>query len=218
MTRFLVVVPTHRFTVAESTINELQASLTYPTKFHVLDGTPSKCHALNKALAELLDPAKHDIYVTIDDDILPGKNWQHFIACAFDRIPKLGACGVDYSGTEEGRTLMANAMTSPVQQVRDIQFRNATGLQNLAGGCFAIRPALAKEIGPYPFAGDGRQYHADEDGWRSHQVTRRGWKVGYVTNPNEPVRMITHQNTEQYTQTKTADLKNWALNPSWDSR
>jgi hypothetical protein len=213
--RFLVVVPTHRMAVAQATIDKLQMSLTYPTEFHILDGTPSKCHALNKALAELVDPARHDIYVTIDDDILPGENWQHFVACAFDRIPKLGACGVDYSGTDEGRALMSNAMNSPVQQVRDIQFRDATGFMNLAGGCFAIRSALAKEIGPYPFADDGRQYHADEDGWRSHQVTRRGWKVGYVTNPNEPVRMITHENTEQYIQTKAKDVEAWQARPVW---
>jgi sulfur carrier protein ThiS len=215
MTRFLVVVPTHRFTVAESTINELQASLTYPTEFHILGGRPSKCHALNKALAELLDPAKHDIYVTIDDDILPGENWQHFIACAFDRITKLGACGVDYSGTQEGRELMANAMNSPVQQVRDIRFRDATGFMNLAGGCFAIRAGLAKQIGPYPYADDGRQYHADEDGWRSHQVTSRGWRVGYVTNPNEPVRMIVHANTEQYETKKQSDIEAWRAMPVW---
>jgi len=210
MTRFLVVVPTHRLAVAQATIDELQMSFTYPTEFHVLDGTPSKCHALNKALAELLDLARHDIYVTIDDDILPGANWQHFIACAFDRIPKLGACEVDYSGTDEGRALMANAIDSPVQQVRDIHFRDATGFMNLAGGCFAIRPALAKQIGPYPFADDGRQYHADEDGWRSHQVTRRGWKVGYVTNPNEPVRMIEHTDSADHSRRKSTDIDLWS--------
>jgi len=215
MTRFLVVVPTHRFEVAKTTIDELQASLTYPTEFHVLDGTPSKCHALNRALAELLNPAIHDIYCTVDDDILPGQNWQHFIACAFDRIRKLGACGVDYSGTEEGRELMANAMNSPVQQVRDIQFRDATGFMNLAGGCFAMRSQLATQIGPYPYADDGRQYHRDEDGWRSHQVTKRGWRVGYVTNPNEPVRMISHANTEQYEKRKAIDVESWQMRPAW---
>ncbi len=215
MTRFLVVVPTHRLQLSRSTINELQASLTYPTEFRVLDGTPSKCHAINEALENLLDVSRHDIYCTVDDDILPGENWQHFVACAFDRIPKLGACGVDYSGTEEGRELMALAMNAPVKQVRDIVFRDSTGYMNLAGGCFAMRARLAKQIGPYPYADDGRQYHADEDGWRSHQVTRRGWRVGYVTNPNEPVRMITHANTEQYEARKAIDIQAWKERPAW---
>jgi cellulose synthase/poly-beta-1,6-N-acetylglucosamine synthase-like glycosyltransferase len=215
MTRFLVVVPTHRLAVAQSTIDELKASLTYPTEFHVLDGTPSKCHALNKALGNLLDVSRHDIYCTVDDDILPGENWQHFVACAFDRIPKLGACGVDYSGTEEGRELMALAMNAPVKQVRDIVFRDSTGYMNLAGGCFAMRSRLAKQIGPYPYADDGRQYHADEDGWRSHQVTRRGWRVGYVTNPNGPVRMITHRDDEAYAMRKAKDVETWRESPVW---
>jgi hypothetical protein len=215
MTRFLVVVPTHRLDLSQSTIDELQASLTYPTEFHVLDGTPSKCHALNRALCDLLQPAKHDIYCTVDDDILPGQNWQHFVACAFDRIAKLGACGVDYGGTEEGRALMANAMHSPVQQIGDIQFRDATGLMNLAGGCFAIRSQLAAQIGPYPYADDGRQYHCDEDGWRSHQVTSRGWKVGYVTNTNEPVRMIRFDDSAEYLTKKAEDISIWRQSPAW---
>lgn len=215
MTRFLVVVPTHRLHLAQSTIDELQASLTYPTEFHVLDGTPSKCHALNRALSDLLEPTRHEIYCTVDDDILPGRNWQHFVACAFDRIPKLGACGVDYSGTEEGQALMAGAMRSPVQQIRDIQFRDATGFMNLAGGCFAIRPHLAKQIGVYPYANDGRQYHADEDGWRSHQVTKRGWRVGYVTNPNSVVQFVGYDDSREYRERKQLDIEEWKANPVW---
>ncbi len=215
MTRFLVVVPTHRPELSQGTIDILRESLTYPTEFHQLDGRPSKVHAINKALRELLDPAKHDLYVTVDDDLIFPANWQHFIACAFDRIPKLGACGVDYSGTEKGRELMANAMNAAVKQVRDIKFRDCTGFMNLAGGCFAMRSHLAAQIGPYPYADDGRQYHGDEDGWRSHQVTKRGWRVGYVTNNNESVRMIDYQDAPEYLERKQRDIETWKLNPVW---
>ena len=45
-----------------------------------------------------------------------------------------------------------------------------------------------------------------------------GWKVGYVTNPNEPVRMITHQNTEQYIQTKAKDVEAWQARPVWSCK
>ena len=37
--RYLVVVPTHRLQVAQSAIDILEKSLTYPTEFHVLDGS-----------------------------------------------------------------------------------------------------------------------------------------------------------------------------------
>lgn len=193
----------------------MRDSLTYPTEFHQLHGRPSKVHAINNALTELLDPAKHDLYVTVDDDLLFPANWQHFIACAFDRIPKLGACGIDYAGTPEGESLISTAMSAPVRQVKDIKFRDVTGVQNLAGGLFAMRSQLAKQIGPYPYADDGRQYHADEDGWRSHQVTRRGYRVGYVTNPNGAVQFLSYADSQQYLDKKTADAEAWRQDPVW---
>lgn len=218
MTRFLVVVPTHRPELSQGTIDRLRDSLTYPTEFHQLDGKPSKCHAINKAMANLLDLAKHDIYVTVDDDLIFPENWQHSIACAFDRIPKLGACGIDYAGTPEGESLINLAMKSPQQQVRDIIFRDITGVQNLAGGLFAMKSQLAKQIGPYPYANDGRQYHADEDGWRSHQVTRRRFRVGYVTSPNGVVKFVEYEDCQSYRHKKQDDIKNWLANPSWTGR
>jgi hypothetical protein len=215
MVRFLVVVPTHRPELSQGTIDRLRDSLTYPTEFHQLDGRPSKVYAINRALAEILDLCKHDIYVTVDDDLIFPENWQHSIACAFDRIPKLGACGIDYAGTIEGETLISLAMTVRPRQISDIVFRDITGFQNLAGGLFAIRSALAKQIGLYPYADDGRQYHIDEDGWRSHQVTRRGHRIGYVTSPNGVVRFLGYSDDPQYVARKQQDIKSWASSPVW---
>lgn len=215
MTRFLVVVPTHRPELSQGTIDRLRESLTYPTEFHQLNGRPSKVHAINRALTELLDTAKHDIYVTVDDDLIFPENWQHSIACAFDRIPQLGACGIDYAGTPAGETLIDLAMSTPPRKIRDIMFRDITGVQNLAGGLFAIRSALAKQIGPYPYSGDGRQYHLDEDGWRSHQVTRRGRRVGYVTSPNGVVEFLKYDDAPEYVEKRAADIAAWQDNPVW---
>jgi len=215
VTRFLVVVPSHRPHLSQGTIDRLRDSLTYPTEFHQLDGRPSKVHAINRALAELLDTSRHDIYVTVDDDLIFPENWQHSIACAFDRIPKLGACGIDYAGTADGETLIDVAMKAPQRQVRDIVFRDITGVQNLAGGLFAIQSALAKQIGQYPYSEDGRQYHLDEDGWRSHQVTRRGHHVGYVTSPNGVVEFLKYDDSPEYVAKRAADIAVWRTNPVW---
>jgi hypothetical protein len=215
VTRFLVVVPTHRPELSQGTIDRLRESLTYPTEFHQLDGSPSKCHAINRAMTELLDTSRHDVYVTVDDDLVFPENWQHSIACAFDRIPTLGACGIDYAGTAEGESLISLAIRAPQRQVRDIVFRDITGVQSLAGGMFAMRSALAKQIGPYPYTDDGRQYHADEDGWRSHQVTRRGHRVGYVTSPNGVVQFLGYNDSPQYVEKKIHDIHTWKLNPVW---
>lgn len=79
----------------------------------------------------------------------------------------------------------------------------------------AMRPKVAKQIGPYPFADDGRQYHADEDGWRSHQVTTRGMRVGYVVNPNGPVKLIVYDDSPEYLSKKAVDIATWRGNPVW---
>ena len=157
----------------------------------------------------------HDIYVTIDDDILMPENWQHFIACAFDRVPNLGVCGIDYEGTLEGETLINVALIVPIRPVRDILFRDTTRVQNVAGGNMATPSHLAKTIGPSPYADDGRQYHADEDGWRSHQSAKRGYRHGYVTNPNGPVRMLSYNDSSDYLQKKSEDISRWRSDPVW---
>lgn len=213
--RFLVVVPTHRPQQSQSTIDALRESCTYPTEFHQLDGTPSKSHAINKALTELLSTERHDIYVTIDDDILLPENWQHFIACAFDRVPRLGACGIDYAGTADGEALMRAAMRVTRRQVKDIMFRDTTTVQNVAGGNMAMPANIAKAVGPYPIREDGRQHHVDEDGWRCHRVKQLGYRYGYVTNPNGVVTLLQHEDTPEYIAKKQSDYKLWLQNPRW---
>lgn len=212
------MVPTHRPEQSQPTIDALRASCTYPTEFHQLDGRPSKVHAINAAMQELLSEDRHDIYVTIDDDILLPQNWQHYIACAFDRIKRLGACGIDYAGTPEGETLMAAAAAVERKQIKDILFRDTTRIQNVAGGNMAMRANIAKAVGPYPLASDGRQYHVDEDGWRCHRVERLGYRYGYVTNPNGVVQMLYYKNTAEYVAKRQADLDNWIQNPTWAGR
>lgn len=209
------MVPTHRPEQSQPTIDALRASCTYPTEFHQLDGRPSKVHAINAAMQNLLFVDRHDIYVTIDDDILLPENWQHSIACAFDRIPRLGACGIDYAGTPEGMILMAAGATVQRQQIKDILFRDTTKIQNVAGGNLAMLSQVAKAVGPYPIKDDNRQYHADEDGWRCYRVQQLGFCHGYVTNPNGVVQMLSHQDSPEYVVKKQSDIEIWQQNPRW---
>ncbi len=216
--RFLVVVPTHRPHLSEGTIELLRQSLTYPTEFHVLNGKPSKVHAINAALTEKLNTSEHDIYCTVDDDLILPENWQHYIACAFDRVKNLGICGIDLEGTPEGETVMAAAMDAPRRQIRDITFRDTIGFQNVAGACMAMPSKVAVAVGPYPFADDGRQYHADEDGWRCHRVASMGMRYGYVSVPNGVVNLLSYSDSSEYLEQKNADIQNWRENPSWKNR
>lgn len=213
--RFLVVVITHRYHLSKGTIELLEKSLTYPSDFHILDGTPSKVHALNNALDTLLGDEKHTIYTTVDDDVILPPNWQHYIACALDRVPKLGICGIDMAGTKEGDFYMANAMSAARRKIKDVVFRDTTGIQNVAGASMSMRPALAKESGKYPLADDGRQYYCDEDGWRCHQVAKRGYRYGYVTNPNGLVYLPVYEDSKEYVERRKVDTAKWISNPHW---
>lgn len=216
--RFLVVVPTHRQALAQATIDALEASLTYPSEFHVLDGTKNKCRAINAALSGLLDPAKHDYFVTVDDDLIFPANWQHSLACAFDRVGWLGACGIDYCGSQMGMDLMAAAQRAPRRRYHDIVFRDCTHLQNVAGGLIAMPSQVAAQVGPYPYADDGRQHFLDEDAWRCARVTSMGMRTGYVTNPNGVVKFVTYDDSQEYVAKKAEDIANWIANPSWSNR
>jgi hypothetical protein len=214
---FLVVVPTHRPEQAADCIRKLEQSLTYPSDFHVLDGSRGKMNALNYALTTLLTD-KHTIYVTVDDDISLPQNWQHNIAAAFNVVPKLGLCGIDLEGTPMGEAIAANAMLAKTKRFGDVLFRNTTGMQNVAGACVAMQTSLARSVGPYPFADDGRSHFCDEDGWRSHQVQLRGYRYGYSVSFEGNVTLLEYEESEAYRTKKKADHENWKRNPSWKGR
>lgn len=213
-----MVVPTHRLELAQATIDTLQASLTYPTEFHVLDGTRNKCRAINEALRTLVDPARHDLFVTVDDDLIFPGNWQQSLAMAFASIDNLGACGIDYSGSKTGRQLMGAARRAKLIRVGDVLYRDCTRLQNVAGGLIAMPAAIALQVGPYPFADDGRQHFLDEDCWRCSRVTSMGLRAGYVKIPNGVVQFVTYDDSPEYVAQKAADIANWIANPTWRNR
>lgn len=213
--RFLVVIPTHRAELAKDTIIAVEKSFTYPTQFEVLDGTPSKVHALNKALSEFLDPKKHDLYCTIDDDLILSYRWQDQVIKAFNYIRHLGVCGIDYTGTKEGESFMHAEILPPPRRFKDITFTETTNVINVGGPLLVMRATLAKRIGPYPFVNDGRRYHVDEDGWRCREAVRRKYRTGYVTNPNGILQFVSYQDTDEYLARKAADIKQWVENPKW---
>jgi len=214
--KFLVVIPTHRPALAASTITELRKGLTYPTDFIVLDGRKGKMSALNHALATLLCEDQHTVYTTVDDDIILPYNWQHSVACAMARVPNIGLCGIDMAGSDEGRLLMQAGAHAPIIKHKDVRFRDTVGYQNVAGACMSMRPSLARQIGPYPYADDGRHYFADEDGWRCHQVAMLGKRYGYVMPiGGAPLQFMSYQDSEEYTEKKRADAEQWLQSPSW---
>jgi len=122
-------------------------------------------------------------------------------------VPQLGVCGIDYRGSEVGESLMSAAINVRIKQVADIEFRDCTGVQNVAGGCMAMPAGVAKKVGPFPLANDGRIYHLEEDAWRCHRAITLGYRIGYVSNPNGVVESVNYQNEQGYSDKKRADIE-----------
>jgi hypothetical protein len=91
-------------------------------------------------------------------------------------------------------------------------------VQNVAGGCLAMPVSVAKKVGPFPLADDGRIYHLEEDSWRCHRAITLGYRIGYVTNPNGTIQLLHHANEQEYVQKKQDDIADWQRNPSMDNR
>jgi hypothetical protein len=198
-----VVIPTFRGDDPEvvATIEQVKRSLTEPTDFLLLDGTPGKAVALQRALETYGDPEKYDLWVTVDDDIELPENWQHFIDRAFAVIPGLGAAGIDLTDTPEGCDLIIESLLGPVEQLEDVMFRSVT-VHNLVGICIAMPMVVAFEVGNYVApARYGLLLPAGEDGWRSNAVKARGLKLVYVVTPGK-VRLRQYQDRNGYRERK----------------
>ncbi len=70
----------------------------------------------------------------------------------------------------------------------------------------AMPAEVAKKVGPFPLANDGRIYHLEEDTWRCHQAIRLGYRIGYVTNSNGVVEFVNYPNEQGYSEKKRDDI------------
>jgi hypothetical protein len=204
MPKFLILIPTvrDRAWVAKN-LENVYASLTYPTDVLVKDGTRGKSATLNHVLEKVLDPAEYSHYVTLDDDILLPYNWQHDVLRAFAVRPRLGAVGLDYSNTEEGRAYMLEL--NPEEVYEDVTIR-PLHRQNIAGAIIVMPTQVAKSVGPYPLNGV-TTYEFDEDGFRCMRVKQLGFITGYVVPTNGYPTMLHAPDTKEYLDKKAADIE-----------
>jgi hypothetical protein len=204
--KFLVVVPTIRQGLPgfEEAIEAIRGSFTQPTEFHVLDGKAGKTQTLNKAFDELLIPSDCDVYVTIDDDYIPGKGWQEDLVKAFEALPSLGAASLwlgdsavmlEYVG--------AHRMEAP-RQANGITYRRLFKGHHIAGCMIAFRREAAIAVGKVPETSE--RYQIWEDAWRGRRVQKAGYDAAFVVGSDLP-RIIPYQDTEEYMRSKEADIE-----------
>lgn len=204
--KFLVVVPTIRQALPgfQDTMAQLQASFTHPTEFHILDGSKSKPDALNTAFDELLIPSDCDVYVTVDDDYIAGKNWQDEVAKAMEVLPEVGAFGVWLGDTPEMREVMGAYLIGPEIKKDGLTYRELAKTHHIAGALIAFRREIAIGVGKQPeseFA-----YQIWEDAYRGRRVRLLGKELAYIVLPGDPPRLIEYPDTKEYLERKQREM------------
>jgi hypothetical protein len=204
--KFLVVVPTIRQSLPgfEDTMAQLKASFTHPTEFHILDGSKSKPDALNRAYDELLTPSDCDVYVTVDDDYIAGKNWQDEIAKAMDVLPEVGAFGIWLGDKLEMLEVMGAYLIGPELKKNGLRYRELAKTHHIAGALIAFRREIAIGVGKQPESDFG--YQIWEDAYRGRRVRLLGKELAYIVLPEGPPHLIVYADTKEYLEKKQREM------------
>ncbi|MCC7229322.1 MAG: hypothetical protein IT203_02945, partial [Fimbriimonadaceae bacterium] len=146
--KFVVVIATIRQNLPgfDATMERIRATFVEPTEFHILDGSSGKAQALNQAFDEILAITDADCYVTMDDDIIPGPDWQEIVGKALVAMPKYGAFGLWMGDDPEMRRIMADHCLDTDSSADLVVYRRVRPPHHLNGGFIAYRPTVAREV------------------------------------------------------------------------
>ncbi|HWA84458.1 MAG TPA: hypothetical protein VG820_13535 [Fimbriimonadaceae bacterium] len=201
--KFLVVIPTIRQKLKgfEEVMDSVRASFTQPTEFHILDGSEGKSQALNKAFDELLVPSDCDVYVTIDDDYLPGEAWQDTLVAAFDAFPRVGAFGLWLGDDPEMLKLMGAHLIGPEERKGAVRFRRIGPAHHINGALIAFRKEVAVAVGKLPDS--DLKYQLWEDAYRTRRVRVVGKEIMYAVGAIP--KLIEYEDTPEYVAEKARE-------------
>lgn len=198
--KFLVVIPTIRqdYPGFDAVMDRIKATFTQPTDFHLLDGKGGKTQTLNKCLLETLPAGDADVYVTMDDDLVPTAGWQDRVSEAFEKLPKYGAFGLWLGESPEMAEYMGSHLIEPpIDEVRRVKPGH-----HIVGCLVAMRRQVAIDVGPTPTPTEKYQYW--EDGWRGRRVSKLGFEQGFVDAG--PVELVPWQDSKEYLEMKERDI------------
>lgn len=178
--RFLVIIPSIRqdrpgFAEVQARV---QATFTQPTEYHLLHGKDGKPAALNHALASLLPASDATIYVTMDDDYVPGAGWQELVVQAFQDLPRVGAASLWVGNDPELQHLIGAFRLDPPVTEGKTTYRKVQRGHHIAGALIAYRREVALAVGPQPITGE--KYQVWEDAWRGRKVQSLGWDLAFL--------------------------------------
>ena len=200
--RFLIVVPTVRQSRPgfDGAMARLRASFTKPTDLRILDGSEGKAQTLNAAFDGYLLASDAEIYVTLDDDLVPPPGWQDALVSAFSADPKRGALGL-WLG-EAHREYMGLGPTDCAIHAGEVSLIEAPA--HLVGCLIAFRREVAMGVGKIPASDEKYQFW--EDGWRGGRVRDLGFTLAYVVLPIGVPELIAYDDPPEYLSGKATDI------------
>ncbi|MBS1704667.1 MAG: hypothetical protein JST40_02245 [Armatimonadetes bacterium] len=149
-----------------------------PTEFHVLDGSDGKAAALNSALHNIAAKTDADIYVALDDDTVPGADWQDKLSAALCDVPSVGAWGLWMGDDPIMLEYVGVQRIGPWQRSGSTEYRVLERGHHLVGCFLAYRTDVALEAGPQPIT--DQKYQIWEDAWRGRRVQALGYDLAFV--------------------------------------
>lgn len=203
--RYLIVIPTIRQEVEgfNATIEAVRESLTQPTDLRILDGKAGKSQTLNAAYDELLSRFEGDVYVTLDDDLIPPHGWQDRIDDAFGLLPDVGMVSLWLGDGPVERNYMGAEHVGPENFAGEVRYRLVLGNHHIPGYMLAFRKEVAVSVGKLPES--DLKYQIWEDAWRGRRVLKQGFRLAYVvTDP--PPRLVQYRDDEAYVAAKEREL------------
>lgn len=203
--KWLVVMPTVRQGLPgfDETVKGLRESFTLDTDLHVWDGAGGKVPALNRAYDELLTSSDADIYVTIDDDIIPGKGWQDDLAKGFSALDDAGILCPWLGDAEEVKEYIGEDTLDPWAEKGGVRYRLCQAMRHIPGILLAFRRKVALEIGKQPET--GLPYDVFEDAWRGRRAFKKGWRSAYIDS--QPCNLVTYPDPDEYLQEKRESME-----------
>lgn len=177
---FLVVVPSIRQDRPgfEEVMARVRRTFVRPTRFEILDGTEGKPAALNSALANLLPSSTAQVYVTMDDDYVPGAVWQEQVLACFGAFPQLGVTACWPGDDPHLHDVIGAHRIGPWESSAGVRIRYVERGHHIAGAMLAYRREVALATGPQPVTDE--KYQIWEDAWRGRRVQSLGWRLGFV--------------------------------------
>ena len=178
---FLVVIPSIRQNREgfKDVQKRVEATFRFETEYHLLDGREGKAATLNQAFDDLLSVSHHDYYVTMDDDYVPGNNWQEMIDLAFHDLPELGAASCWVGDDPELQELIGAYRLDTPRKTKHIEWRKVQRGHHIAGALIAYKTSVARQCGKQPITQE--KYQVWEDAWRGRRVQSLGYDLGFIT-------------------------------------